>query len=114
MNTVDVIFPSWPLWLYTNITIGKYLLLPLFDYQETGQYPNAWSVHDMGLFLFSCCISMALRSPMIQVLPTPRHWDTMMVGLSFNSPLYVAESSIGDDEQMPLEGEPSLWRLVLH
>ncbi|CDO71295.1 hypothetical protein BN946_scf184908.g52 [Trametes cinnabarina] len=48
VNTVDVIFPAWPLFLYTNPTIGKQLLLPLFEYQATGQYPNKWSVHDMG------------------------------------------------------------------
>ena len=48
VNTVDVIFPSWPIWLYTNPDLGKYLLLPLFEYQATGQYPNKWAVHDMG------------------------------------------------------------------
>ncbi|THG97612.1 hypothetical protein EW026_g4419 [Hermanssonia centrifuga] len=48
VNTVDVIFPAWPIFLYTNPTLGKYLLLPLFEYQATGQYPNKWSVHDMG------------------------------------------------------------------
>ncbi|KAI0347134.1 DUF1793-domain-containing protein [Trametopsis cervina] len=48
VNTVDVIFPSWPVLLYTNPTLGKYLLLPLFAYQATGQYPNKWSIHDMG------------------------------------------------------------------
>ncbi|KAI0650359.1 DUF1793-domain-containing protein [Trametes meyenii] len=48
VNTVDVIFPSWPLFLYTEPKIGKQLLLPLFEYQATGQYPNKWSVHDMG------------------------------------------------------------------
>ncbi|KAI0265444.1 DUF1793-domain-containing protein [Gloeopeniophorella convolvens] len=48
VNTVDVIFPAWPAFLYLNPTLGKYLLLPLFEYQATGQYPNKWSVHDMG------------------------------------------------------------------
>ncbi|KIP02118.1 hypothetical protein PHLGIDRAFT_112413 [Phlebiopsis gigantea 11061_1 CR5-6] len=48
VNTVDVIFPSWPVFLYTNPALGKYLLLPLFEYQASGQYPNKWSVHDMG------------------------------------------------------------------
>ncbi|KAI0036801.1 hypothetical protein K488DRAFT_81789 [Vararia minispora EC-137] len=48
VNTVDVIFPSWPAWLYTNPSLGKALLLPLFEYQASGQYPNKWSVHDMG------------------------------------------------------------------
>ncbi|KAG8881508.1 hypothetical protein FRB98_004291 [Tulasnella sp. 332] len=48
VSTVDVIFPAWPLFLYVNPVFGKYLLLPLFAYQATGQYPNKWAVHDMG------------------------------------------------------------------
>ena len=48
VNTVDVIFPAWPIFLYTNPALGKQLLAPLFEYQATGQYPNRWAVHDMG------------------------------------------------------------------
>lgn len=48
VNTVDVIFPAWPVLLYTNPVLGKHLLEVLFRYQATGQYPNAWSVHDIG------------------------------------------------------------------
>ncbi|KZP06336.1 DUF1793-domain-containing protein [Athelia psychrophila] len=48
VNTVDVIFPAWPILLYTNPTLGKYLLVGLFEYQASGQYPNKWSVHDLG------------------------------------------------------------------
>ncbi|KZT27177.1 DUF1793-domain-containing protein [Neolentinus lepideus HHB14362 ss-1] len=48
VSTVDVIYPSWPIFLYTNPELGKYLLLPLFEYQASGQYPNQWSVHDLG------------------------------------------------------------------
>ncbi|KAJ3515450.1 hypothetical protein NLJ89_g1756 [Agrocybe chaxingu] len=48
MNTVDVIFPAWPLFLYTNPAIGKYLLEASFRYQATGQYPNKFSIHDLG------------------------------------------------------------------
>ncbi|KAH9940434.1 DUF1793-domain-containing protein [Epithele typhae] len=48
VNTVDVIFPSWPLFLYTNPEIGKQLLLPLLAYQASGLYPNKYSVHDLG------------------------------------------------------------------
>ncbi|KAL1694460.1 hypothetical protein GGG16DRAFT_122510 [Schizophyllum commune] len=47
-NTVDVIFPMWPLLMYLNPTLGKYILLPALKYQATGQYPNKYSVHDMG------------------------------------------------------------------
>lgn len=48
VNTVDVIFPAWSIFLYTNPAIGKYLLLPLLEYQASGQYPNGWACHDMG------------------------------------------------------------------
>ncbi|KZV98208.1 DUF1793-domain-containing protein [Exidia glandulosa HHB12029] len=48
MNTVDVIFPAWPVLLYTNPQLGKFLLDGLFQYQATGLYPNKWSVHDLG------------------------------------------------------------------
>ncbi|KAL1661466.1 hypothetical protein GGF50DRAFT_117933 [Schizophyllum commune] len=48
MNTVDVIFPAWPILLYTNPALGKYLLDALYRYQESGLYPNKWSIHDMG------------------------------------------------------------------
>ncbi|KAF7375163.1 DUF1793-domain-containing protein [Mycena sanguinolenta] len=48
INTVDVIYPAWPIFMYTNPTLGKYLLNGLLAYQATGQYPNAWAVHDLG------------------------------------------------------------------
>ena len=51
VNTVDVIFPAWSIFLYTNPAIGKALLLPLLEYQATGQYPNKWAVHDLGAWL---------------------------------------------------------------
>jgi len=51
MNTVDVIFSAWPTFLYTNPALGKYLLEALFRYQATGQYPNKWSIHDLGASL---------------------------------------------------------------
>lgn len=48
MNTVDVIFPAHPIFLYTNPTLLKLLLEPLFENQESGQYPNKYSMHDLG------------------------------------------------------------------
>ncbi|KAJ7739311.1 hypothetical protein B0H14DRAFT_3097400 [Mycena olivaceomarginata] len=46
--TVDIIYPAWPIFMYTNPTLGKYLLNGLLAYQATGQYPNQWAVHDLG------------------------------------------------------------------
>ncbi|KAG9084624.1 hypothetical protein FS749_005086, partial [Ceratobasidium sp. UAMH 11750] len=48
VNTVDVIFPAWPVFLYLNPDLGRRLLEPLFQYQQTGLYPNKWSIHDIG------------------------------------------------------------------
>ena len=49
-QTVDVIFPAMPFILYTNPVLLKYLLEPLFQYQEVGNYPNRYSIHDLGIY----------------------------------------------------------------
>ncbi|KAF2152142.1 glutaminase GtaA [Myriangium duriaei CBS 260.36] len=48
VNTVDVIFPWHPIALYTNPTLLKLLLDPLFINQEAGNWPFAFSIHDIG------------------------------------------------------------------
>lgn len=48
VNTVDVIFPFHPIAIYTNASILKWLLDPLFINQEAGNWPNSYSIHDIG------------------------------------------------------------------
>jgi hypothetical protein len=48
LNTVDVIFPAFPILVYSNIELLKYLVEPLYINQESGQYPNDYAMHDMG------------------------------------------------------------------
>jgi hypothetical protein len=48
LNTVDVIYPAYPIFLYLNPQLAKGLLTPLFEYQASGLYPNKWSIHDLG------------------------------------------------------------------
>jgi hypothetical protein len=48
MNTVDVIFPALPFYLYANPEMLKFVLNPLFYNQENGFYPNGYSMHDLG------------------------------------------------------------------
>jgi hypothetical protein len=48
MNTVDVVFPAYPIFLYTNPEFLKLVLNPLFENQEAGKYPNDYSMHDLG------------------------------------------------------------------
>ncbi len=47
-QTVDVIFPAFPFFLYTNPRWLAYLLEPLIEHQMSGQYPNDYSMHDLG------------------------------------------------------------------
>ncbi|KAJ5233992.1 uncharacterized protein N7469_005758 [Penicillium citrinum] len=48
MNTVDVIFPAYPIFLYSNPELLKLVLEPLYENQEAGKYPRAYAMHDMG------------------------------------------------------------------
>ena len=50
MSTVDVIFPLFPLLSYANPDLLRDLMLPIFEYTESGLYPNKWCVHDLGVY----------------------------------------------------------------
>lgn len=51
IQTVDVIFPAFPILLYLNPRLIAPLLDPLFENQETpGRYPNQFAEHDLGTF----------------------------------------------------------------
>lgn len=47
-QTVDVIFPAFPFFLYTQPRWLAYLLEPLIEHMLSGQYPNKYSMHDLG------------------------------------------------------------------
>ena len=47
-QTIDVIFPAFPFFLYTNPRWLGYLLEPLIEHMLSGQYPNKYAMHDLG------------------------------------------------------------------
>ena len=47
-QTIDVIFPSFPFFLYTNPRWLAYILEPLIEHTLSGQYPNKYAMHDLG------------------------------------------------------------------
>ncbi|RPA80187.1 DUF1793-domain-containing protein [Ascobolus immersus RN42] len=47
-QTVDVIFPASPFFLYASPSWLAYLLEPLLEHQDAGLYPNKYSMHDLG------------------------------------------------------------------
>ena len=47
-QTIDVIFPAFPFFLYTNPRWLAYLLEPIIEHTLSGQYPNKYALHDLG------------------------------------------------------------------
>lgn len=48
-NTVDVIFPMAPFFIYVNPDWLAYLIEPLLQHQLAGLYPNNYSMHNLGI-----------------------------------------------------------------
>jgi hypothetical protein len=48
VNTVDVMYPAMPFFLYANPDMLKYNLDPLYENQLGNFYPNGYSMHDLG------------------------------------------------------------------
>ena len=48
VNTVDVIFPAMPFFLWANPDFLRYVLAPLYYNQENNFYPNQYAMHDLG------------------------------------------------------------------
>ncbi|KAH7086641.1 hypothetical protein BKA62DRAFT_800362, partial [Auriculariales sp. MPI-PUGE-AT-0066] len=88
MNTVDVIFPSWPSLLYTNPVLGKLMLEPLFQYQTTGS--NKWSIHDVGA---SYPKLWAINDGSDEAMPVEESGNMIIMSLSY-------ALKTGDNSQM--------------
>ncbi|ROV93941.1 hypothetical protein VSDG_06274 [Cytospora chrysosperma] len=48
VNTVDVLYPATPFFLWANPDMIKYTLEALYQNAESGFYPNGYSMHDLG------------------------------------------------------------------
>jgi len=78
INTIDIIFPAWPAFMYFNPAIGKYLLLPHYEYQAAGYNPNQWAVHDLG-----SSYPQALGDPNGLSIPIESTGDQLIMALSY-------------------------------
>ncbi|MDE2127485.1 MAG: DUF4965 domain-containing protein [Armatimonadetes bacterium] len=48
ISTVDVVYPAFPAFLYTNPLLVRLLCEPLLDYAESGGWPKPFAEHDIG------------------------------------------------------------------
>lgn len=107
MNTVDVIYPAFPFFLYTNPKWLAYLLDPLIEHQLSGQYPNDYSMHDIGASFPNATGHPDGRD---EYMPVEECGNMLIMGLALvNSLIYDTEpasiwSKEGDDRYMESAG----------
>ena len=102
-QTIDIIFPAFPFFLYTNPRWLAYLLEPLLEHMMSGQYPNKYAMHDLGTHFPNMTGHADGRD---EYMPVEECGNILIMGLALiNSLKYDTEpasgslwSSLGSDE----------------
>lgn len=49
VNTVDILYAAFPMFMYINPELGGYLLSPLFEYQDSEAYLLSYAAKNIGM-----------------------------------------------------------------
>lgn len=78
-QTIDVIFPAFPFFVYANPRWLAYMLEPLLEHMLSGQYPNKYAMHDLG-FNYPNLTGHPLG--LDEYMPVEESGDMLIMGLS--------------------------------
>ncbi|KAL4810523.1 hypothetical protein BDV18DRAFT_131191 [Aspergillus unguis] len=107
-QTIDVIFPAFPFFLYTNPRWLAYLLEPLIEHMLSGQYPNKYAMHDLGTHFPNATGHPDGKD---EYMPLEECGNILIMGLAIvNSMLYEQDSAASsiwstEGEVTPLSDE---------
>ncbi|KAK4899703.1 hypothetical protein LTR27_002969 [Elasticomyces elasticus] len=91
-QTVDVIFPAFPFFLYTNPRWLAYLLEPLLEHMLSGQYPNDYTMHDLGTHFPNLTGHADGRD---EYMPVEECGDMLVMGLALVNSLSYGDEGLG-------------------
>lgn len=99
LNTVDVMFQSWPIFVSLNPEYLKLFLEPMLSYLELPRskgWPHPWTIHDLGTCKLDCVYQRA-PAKLTSIVAYPN----------------ATGHNNGQAEQMPLFETSSLFILLL-
>ncbi|EED14629.1 conserved hypothetical protein [Talaromyces stipitatus ATCC 10500] len=109
MNTVDIPYPAHPAFIYTNATILKLLMEPLFQNQEAGLYPNTYAMHDIGSHYPN---ATGYRKGNNEAMPVEESGNMIIMALMYyalvSDSLIPANQASTDDFEGPLANQTNL------
>lgn len=92
-QTIDIIFPAFPFFLYTNPRWLTYMLEPLIEHTLSGQYPNKYAMHDLGSHFPNATGHPDGRD---EYMPVEECGNILIMGLAIvNSLSYDTDASAG-------------------
>lgn len=94
-GTVDVAYPSSPLFLYKNPTLVKAMLIPVFKFARMHVWRYPFAPHDVGVYPF--VMGQVYGAPSAYVLKNRFNYTKKYIFNYYTRHLYRAES------QMPVE-----------